>query len=242
MDKENPYHNSILQAALRPEFQHRSFQPEDYELVEGYPLRKDRFLTLCSNLAQTLYGRKWSMVALGRHVKALLYWWNRLRQVDTFVLAVGKPQRYDLHEHEWLVTPGNWLEAYLLSDGVASSEPDQVLKLDVVLTDGSYLRNVTCVPARLPQLQKSQIKQAAVREPLSWVSESTLIWQCHGMDLPIPLSSVAQFASVDDRPALSGLLARFTQGQVDNDLQAQLAHEQSLTIQERPEPVPFQAE
>lgn len=152
--------NEIVQAALRPEFQGRAFNPDDYELVDGYPYRKDRFKTICTNVAQYFYADTWSSAALKRHLSTFCEWFGQLNILDYDFLINGDDLKTNINliDHPTpisLVHKNPFIkyciehEFYQYKKVKNSSVERKSTTVDIVLNDGSILSGCTLLFAVL---------------------------------------------------------------------------------------------
>lgn len=216
----NQEEQQIIRAALRPEFQHHNFNPADYELVDGYPQRKDRFQSVCQNLASALYGSraKWSTHALRRHLSELLGWWNGFDEVEQ--VAPGQ-EMFEFRGKEYPLQCENWLEHTMFNEGLISvnkaDSNEQPLMIDVFLSDGSVLSRCECSPFRVALSDGS---------PKTWRVMSQPVIKWRGVDVT---SNVVAYRFLMSQQLLNKpFWRRFVQDNLNADLASQLAHEQKL--------------
>lgn len=226
----------ITLAALRPEFRSPNFNPDDYELQGGLLVRKDRFISICRNVASKFYHGGWSCETLKRHLSALSDWWGQFNSValeDSF-----KPAFILYKDNEYSVDTVDPISRYAIENGYfyfkkENEAAPESKNFDLILKDGTLLAGCSlrhaCVQRPGRHNESTQLAMAA-----------EFFWRIQDHEIKILLTDILAIREKTERQMQAPpFLATFTRENLVDDNERQLEFEETQKSTQPPLPIPF---
>lgn len=226
----------ITLAALRPEFRSTNFDPNDYELLDGLLVRKDRFQSICRNLAFQLYRGNWSCVSLKRHLSALSDWWGSFS--TEFQEENPKPALFFYRDNECSVSSVDPISRYAIENGYYSFKKEgevtpESQEFDLILKDGSLLAGCYLRHACLQ-------KPGKINESTQLITPAAFFWRIQNHEINVQLSDILSIrAKTEKEIQAPSFLTVFTRENLADDNESQLNFEDTQKDTSQPPPLPF---